>query len=157
VGPRAQVEEAMGIAKKILVPVDFSSGSERAVEKAAELATLLDASIELMHVYQLPVFALPDSSITVSPTYIADLTDRAQQALNKYRDELSSRGLPAGTKLVEGMPAQAIVDHANDISAEMIVMGTHGHGGFKRFLLGSTAERVVRMATVPVLSVHLPQ
>jgi nucleotide-binding universal stress UspA family protein len=147
----------MGIAKKILVPVDFSSGSERAVEKAAELATLLDASIELMHVYQLPVFALPDSSITVSPTYIADLTDRAQQALNKYRDELSARGLPSATKLVEGMPAQAIVDHANDISAEMIVMGTHGHGGFKRFLLGSTAERVVRMATVPVLSVHLPQ
>lgn len=147
----------MGIAKKILVPVDFSTGSERAVEKAAELATLLDASVELMHVYQLPVFALPDSSITVSPTYIADLTDRAQQALDKYRDELSSRGLPALTKLVEGMPAQAIVDHANEIDAEMIVMGTHGHGGFKRFLLGSTAERVVRMASVPVLSVHLPQ
>ena len=147
----------MGIAKKILVPVDFSSGSERAVEKAAELATLLDASIELMHVYQLPVFALPDASVAVSPTFVAELTARAQQALNKYRDELSSRGLPAITKLVEGMAAQAIVDHASDISAEMIVMGTHGHSGFRRFLLGSTAERVVRMATVPVLSVHLPE
>jgi nucleotide-binding universal stress UspA family protein len=147
----------MGTEKKILVPVDFSPGSERAIEKAAELANMMQASIELMHVYQLPVFALPDSSITVSPTYIADLTDRAQQALNKYRDELSTRGLPTDTKLIEGMPAQAIVDHASEISAEMIVMGTHGHNGFKRFLLGSTAERVVRMANVPVLSVHLPQ
>jgi nucleotide-binding universal stress UspA family protein len=146
----------MDSGKKILVPVDFSVGSERAVEKAAELARVMDASVELMHVYQLPVFALPDSSITVSPTYIADLTDRAQRALEKHREVLQADGIDASTKLMEGMPAQAIVDHASEISAEMIVMGTHGHSGFKRFLLGSTAERVVRMATVPVLSVHLP-
>ena len=146
----------MDSGKKILVPVDFSVGSERAVEKAAELAHAMDASVELMHVYQLPVFALPDSSITVSPTYIADLTTRAQRALEKHRDVLAADGIDASTKLVEGLPAQAIVDHASEISAEMIVMGTHGHSGFKRFLLGSTAERVVRMATVPVLSVHLP-
>jgi len=145
----------MDSGKKILVPVDFSVGSERAVEKAAELAHAMDASVELMHVYQLPVFALPDSSITVSPTYIADLTTRAQRALEKHRDVLAADGIDASTKLVEGLPAQAIVDHASEISAEMIVMGTHGHSGFKRFLLGSTAERVVRMATVPVLSVHL--
>jgi nucleotide-binding universal stress UspA family protein len=147
----------MGSGKKILVPVDFSFGSEQAVAKAAELARVMDASVELIHVYQLPVFALPDSSVTVSPTYVADLTDRAQKALDKHRDLLAADGLEASTKLVEGMPAQAIVDHASDIDAEMIVMGTHGHSGFKRFLLGSTAERVVRMATVPVLSVHLPQ
>lgn len=147
----------MESGKKILVPVDFSFGSERAVEKAAELARVMEASVELMHVYQLPVFALPDSSVTVSPTYIADLTDRAQRALEKHRAALQADGIEASTKLMEGMPAQAIVDHANDIAAEMIVMGTHGHSGFKRFLLGSTAERVVRMASVPVLSVHLPQ
>jgi nucleotide-binding universal stress UspA family protein len=147
----------MESGKKILVPVDFSFGSERAVEKAAELARVMDASVELMHVYQLPVFALPDSSITVSPTYIADLTDRAQRALEKHRATLLADGIQASCKLMEGMPAQAIVEHAKDISAEMIVMGTHGHSGFKRFLLGSTAERVVRMASVPVLSVHLPQ
>ena len=147
----------MESAKKILVPVDFSFGSERAVEKAAELARVMDASVELMHVYQLPVFALPDSSITVSPTYIAELTDRAQRALEKHRAQLQADGIEASTTLIEGMPAQAIVDHANEIAAEMIVMGTHGHSGFKRFLLGSTAERVVRMANVPVLSVHLPQ
>ena len=147
----------MGSGKKILVPVDFSSGSERAVAKAAELARVMNAEIELLHVYQLPVFALPDSSVTVSPTYVADLTDRAQKALDKHRSALAAEGLVASTKLMEGMPAQAITDHAAQIHAEMIVMGTHGHSGFKRFLLGSTAERVVRMATVPVLSVHLPE
>lgn len=142
--------------KKILVPVDFSVGSEQAVSKAAELAHVMGASIELIHVYQLPVFALPDSSVTVSPTYVADLTERAEKELQKHASVLSADGLSTTTKLVEGTPAQAIVDHASEISAEMIVMGTHGHSGFKRFLLGSTAERVVRMATVPVLSVHLP-
>lgn len=146
----------MESAKKILVPVDFSLGSEQAVAKAAELSRVMNASIELIHVYQLPVFALPDSSVTVSPTYVADLTDRAQRALDKHRDTLVADGVQATTKLMEGIPAQVIVDRAAEIGAEMIVMGTHGHSGFKRFLLGSTAERVVRMATVPVLSVHLP-
>lgn len=147
----------MANAKRILVPVDFSPGSERAVQKATELAQALGAGIDLLHVYQLPVFALPDSSVTVSPTYVADLTDRAQRALNKHRDELAETNLAVQTRLIEGVPAQSIVDYANEIGAEMIVMGTHGHSGFKRFLLGSTAERVVRTAATPVLTVHLPE
>ena len=146
----------MGDTKRILVPVDFSDGSERAVTKATELARALGAKIDLIHVYQLPVFALPDSSVTVSPTYVADLTDRAQRALNKHRDKLKEAGIQADTRLIEGVPAQAVVDYATEIGADMIVMGTHGHSGFKRFLLGSTTERVVRTAETPVLTVHLP-
>jgi nucleotide-binding universal stress UspA family protein len=142
--------------KHILVPVDFSKGSDRAVAQAEALATALGAKIELFHAYQLPVFALPDSSVTVSPTYVADLTDRAQQELNRHRDVLAERGVVASTKLLEGNSADAIVERAQAIGASMIVLGTHGRSGFRRFLLGSTAERVVRMATVPVLTVHLP-
>lgn len=147
----------MSNATKILCPVDFSKGSEQAVAKAQELAKALSAEVELLHAYQLPVLALPDSAITVSPTYVAELTDRAQAALKKYRDELSIAGVHAHTKLLEGNPAQVITDRAAEINAAMIVMGTHGRGGFRRFLLGSVAERVVRTATVPVLSVHLPE
>ena len=117
----------------------------------------LRATIHLLHVYQLPVFALPDSSVTVSPTYVADLTDRAQKALNKHKEALIEKGIGADAKLLEGMPAQSIVDHADEVDADMIVMGTHGRSGFKRFLLGSTTERVVRTATTPVLTVHLPE
>lgn len=144
-------------SKHILVPVDFSKGSDRAVAQAEALASALGAEIELFHAYQLPVFALPDSSVTVSPTYVADLTDRAQRELNRHRDALRARGLSVATKLLEGNPADAIVERAETLHALMIVIGTHGRSGFRRFLLGSTAERVVRMATVPVLTVHLPE
>jgi nucleotide-binding universal stress UspA family protein len=143
--------------KHILVPVDFSSGSDRAVAQAQVLASALGARIELFHAYQLPVFALPDTSVSVSPTYVADLTDRAQQELYRHRDILAERGVVADTKLLEGNAAEAIVERAQALGASMIVIGTHGRSGFRRFLLGSTAERVVRMATVPVLTVHLPE
>lgn len=147
----------MGSAKKILCPVDFSPGSEHAVTKASELASALGAELELMHAYQLPVLALPDSSITVSPTYVAELTTRAQQELDKHVEGLKQKGITASTRLTEGNPAEAIVERAKEIDATMIVMGTHGRSGFRRFLLGSTAERVVRTATVPVLTVHLAE
>ena len=145
------------MTKKILCPVDFSKGSEYAVAKAEELGRALGAEIELFHAYQLPVLALPDSTVTVSPTFVADVTDRAQRALNQHRDTVISHDVRATTRLVEGNPADAIVDHAREVNAAMIIMGTHGRSGFRRFLLGSTAERVVRMSTVPVLTVHLPE
>lgn len=143
--------------KKILCPVDFSEGSASAVEKAKELSRALGTEVELLHAYQLPVMALPDGAVTVTPTYVADLLDRAQKALNKYRDELSVAGVHANTKLLEGNPAQVITERAKELETPMIVMGTHGRSGFKRFLLGSVTERVVRMATSPVLTVHLPE
>lgn len=143
--------------KHILVPVDFSKGSDRAVAQAETLALALGADVEFFHAYQLPVLALPDSSVTVSPTYVADLTDRAQRELNKYRDAAQEHGLNATVKLLEGNPSEAIIERATAIRATMIVLGTHGRSGFKRFLLGSTAERVVRTAEVPVLTVHLPE
>jgi nucleotide-binding universal stress UspA family protein len=143
--------------KIILVPVDFSKGSDRAVAQAEQLAVALGTQIELFHAYQLPVFALPDSTVTVSPTYVGDLTERAQNELNRHRELLHGRGVGVTTKLLEGNPADAIVERAEQLHASMIVLGTHGRSGFRRFLLGSTAERVVRMATVPVLTVHLPE
>jgi nucleotide-binding universal stress UspA family protein len=143
--------------KKILCPVDFSKGSEHAISMAEELARNLRAEIELFHAYQLPVLALPDSTVTVSPTFVADMTDRAQRALNNYRDAVAAHDIPVSTRLVEGNPSDAVVERAREVPTYMIVMGTHGRSGFRRFLLGSTAERVVRTATVPVLTVHLPE
>jgi nucleotide-binding universal stress UspA family protein len=143
--------------KRILVPIDFSDGSNRAISQAVQLAGALGASLELFHAYQLPVFALPDSSVTVSPTYVADLTDRAQKELDRQRERLAAEGLDVSTRLVEGNPADAIVERAIALHALMVVIGTHGRSGFRRFLLGSTAERVVRTSTVPVLTVHLPE
>ncbi len=143
--------------KKILCPVDFSHGSARAVEKARELSCALSADVELLHAYQLPVMALPDGAVTVSPTFVSDMLERAQSELNKHRDELTQAGVNVTTKLLEGSPAEVIAERARELDTPMIVMGTHGRGGFRRFLLGSVAERVVRTAVSPVLTVHLPE
>jgi nucleotide-binding universal stress UspA family protein len=86
-----------------------------------------------------------------------ELTTRAQKELDRHASELERDGITTTTRVLEGNPAETIVDCARDTGATMIVMGTHGRSGFRRFLLGSTAERVVRMATVPVLTVHVNQ
>jgi universal stress protein A len=145
------------MTKKILCAVDFSPGSDRAVEKAEEIARALSAEVELFHAYQVPVLALPDAPVTVSPSFVADLTDRAEQLLRRAAEPLKAHSLAVSTKLVEGIPAEAIVGRAREIGADMIVLGTHGRSGFRRFLLGSTTERVVRTSTVPVLTVHIPE
>src|SRR6187402_898871 len=101
--------------KKILCPVDFSKGSEHAISMAEELARSMRAEVELFHAYQLPVLALPDSTVTVSPTFVADMTDRAQRALNTYRDSVAQHDIPVSTRLVEGNPSDAIVERARDV------------------------------------------
>jgi nucleotide-binding universal stress UspA family protein len=143
------------MTKKMLCPVDFSKGSEGALQKAEELARALGAEIELLHVYQIPVLAMPDAPLTVSPSFVADITDRAERALKPLAERVRAHGLTATTHLTEGVSADVIVRRAQELGAELIVMGTHGYGGFRRFLLGSTAERVVRTSTVPVLTVHV--
>jgi nucleotide-binding universal stress UspA family protein len=145
----------METVKTIICAVDFSEGSERAVEQGAALAKVMGANLELLHVYQLPVLALPDGVVTASPEFIARLITQAQDALDAHRTRLAEQGVLATTNLVEGNPIERIVERASQSAASMLVLGTHGRSGFKRFMLGSTAERVVRLATVPVLTVHL--
>ena len=99
-------------AKHILVPVDFSKGSDRAVAQAESLASALGADLELFHAYQLPVLALPDSSVTVSPTYVADLTERAQRELDRHRIDAREPRRVSHAKLLEGNPADTIVERA---------------------------------------------
>jgi nucleotide-binding universal stress UspA family protein len=147
----------MSSTKGILVPVDFSKGSEQAVAKAAELARALGAPLHLLHVYQVPVLALPDAAVMASPTFIADLTSRAYAELQTHQQRLVSQGLKVEIEITEGVAASTIVEKANKLDVAMIVMGTHGRSGFQRFLLGSTAERVVRTSTKPVLTVHLDE
>jgi nucleotide-binding universal stress UspA family protein len=147
----------MDTIKTIVCAVDFSDGSERALERAAVLAKATGARVVLLHAYQLPVLALPDGVVTASPDFVSKLTTHAQEALDRMREKLASQGVNATTQLVEGNPVETIVTCANQLEASMLVLGTHGRSGFKRYLLGSTTERVVRTATVPVLTVQLAE
>jgi nucleotide-binding universal stress UspA family protein len=152
-----QMRICMQAAKVILSPVDFSKGSDRAVEQAAILAKALGANVELLHVYQLPALALPDGVMVGTTDFAAKLRSHAHEALDLHRERLAVDGVHASCQLIEGSPLETILARAKESGASMIVLGTHGRSGFKRFALGSTAEAVVRHATVPVLTVHLAE
>lgn len=137
--------------RRILCPVDFSTPSEKALDFALDLAGTLGAEVHLVHVFQLPIYALPDGAMMAGP----ELTTRVSTELQKALDELAVRrpGPKLPTHLVEGVPYREVVRMSDELSADLIVMGTHGRTGIRHLLLGSVAERVVRSARVPVITV----
>ena len=146
----------MRSVKKILVPTDFSPPAARALDEAAELARTYGASVTLFHVYGLPA-PIPDGASAYGPDLIATLEENARASLAAACDELRRRmpeAPPVDAKALLGFAAQEIVAEARRGQFDLIVMGTHGRTGIKHMLLGSVAERVVRTAPVPVLTVH---
>jgi nucleotide-binding universal stress UspA family protein len=134
------------IPQHILVPLDFSDPANQALEYAMQLARQLQARLTLLHVTHLPPLA--DVDITA---YMAQVEASAQQALEACLQRAQQDGLPVQSLLVQGVPWRAIVDQAKTIQADLIVMSTHGRTGVQHFLLGSVAEKVVRLAPCPVL------
>ena len=139
------------LPKHILVAIDFSPFSERALDYACLIAPRLDARIHLVNAVgaALPelVVALTDERIqTLKRGYLTAL-----EALVAARKDLA----PFGELVVEpGDARDAIIAVATNLKADLIVMGTHGRRGFSRLLLGSVAEEVVRRAPCPVLVVR---
>jgi len=141
----------MNRTSSILVPVDFSTHSRAAAERACQLAQVSDAEIRLLHaMYLLPVTV----EYSVSETVWADLRASESAELAKMEDEFEDRGVPVSTRFEERDPADAIRAAAREPGVEMIVMGSHGRRGLDRLLLGSVAERTVQGAPVPVLIVR---
>lgn len=143
----------MRTIKKILAPTDFSESAREAIAFAVELADKFGASLTLFHAYQTPAYLLPEGSILAGSDLIVDIMNRAGEALEAARKDLEGK-LPVDTLLVEGLPFVQIVDAANEGHYDLIVMGTHGRTGLRHVLLGSVAERVVRRARCPVLTVR---
>ncbi len=140
---------------KIICPLDFSPGSDNALKRARELARALGAELELVHVYQLSAFSIPEAGMTLD--YIEILKKQAQKALDEHSAQLREPGLRVSTRLLEGDPPHVIVKLAQETPGSMLVLGSHGRTGFRRLMLGSVAEQVVRAATVPVLTVKLEE
>jgi universal stress protein A len=141
--------------QRILCPVDFSDTSNHAVKYALGLAEPLGAEVHLLHVYQLPMYTMPDGALLAGPQTATRVMESAQQALNELAASLGGDP-PLQKHLTEGVPHAEVERVANDIGADLIVMGTHGRTGLGHLLLGSVAERVVRTASVPVLTVRHP-
>jgi nucleotide-binding universal stress UspA family protein len=145
--------------KRICCPIDFSDASRAAMEVASDLARRLGAELILLHAYPIPGYTFPDGSVVASPKMMQDLADQAQRHLEDWRMEAERMvGAPrvSADKGV-GEPAVEIVSFARNRGVDLLVLGTHGRTGLEHALMGSIAERVVRRAHCPVLTVRPPR
>jgi universal stress protein A len=143
--------------KNILVATDFSEVADAALEYGRSFARQFGASLYLLHV----VDEIAATNVGVEG-YVANLSDVQRDIEEVARRQLARRIDPASAQaltevLIAGAPAQGIVDYARSVPIDLIVMGTHGRSGVSRLFIGSVAERVVRLAPCPVLTVHCPQ
>ncbi len=137
--------------KTILHATDFSDRSKPALELACSLARDLGARLVVLHVVSPPVAVYGEGMIATLP--VTDL-EEVRKRLREVKP--CDPGLPIDHRLVEGDPAEEIVREARDSGCDLIVLGTHGRTGLDRLLMGSVAERVMRKAACPVLTVRLP-
>ncbi|MBA3623384.1 MAG: universal stress protein [Methylibium sp.] len=144
--------------ERILVPVDSSPTSNRGLQEAVKLARLTGAKLRLIHV----IDAVPHvSGLNGFVGYSVDLFQRlnegGQNILADAKARAQAAGLEAETVIFDDFTCRLcehVVDEATTWHADLIVLGTHGRRGFRRFVLGSDAEQIVRSAPVPVLLVR---
>jgi universal stress protein A len=141
----------------IVVPTDFSTRSEQAVEYAGVLATSLGATVHLVHV--LDRLLSPEMAWAAPATEAAALRERLYQEGRAKLTELAATvrqsGVPVTTEVRSGLPSQEIIHAAVDYGADLVVMTTHGRTGLSHLLLGSVAEDVIRHARCPVLALRV--
>jgi nucleotide-binding universal stress UspA family protein len=149
----AEESRSLDPVESILVPVDFSDHSHAAVAQAAELARRWKASIELVHVLEMPPL----------PAFYGPVPDvgSAQRLLEISNEELAALAaslIPEDVDwtatTLEGAAATEITRHAKESGADLVVIPSHGRSGLDRLLMGSTTERVLRMAECPVLTLR---
>ncbi len=139
----------------ILVPTDFSKDAEAAAIAAVDLAKRFDARIVLVHAYHvdIPIASPMAGSYTLPPGFFEELRTQATREVEAAAKRLEAEGVDA-SGIAIGLPAsQGVVAEAGRLGADLIVMGTRGLSGLKHVALGSVAERVVRTAPCPVLTV----
>ena len=146
----------MMTATRILVPVDFSDHSRRALDCAKTLAEKFDASLHLLTVVPDP-FVLPNPGpwyVPLPPNYRDGLRKDAEAHLRELLAPADQTRFRAELAVVFGDPYAEIADYMKRASIDLVVMGTHGRGGLAHAVLGSVAEKVVRAAPCPVLTVR---
>lgn len=148
---QAKTERPISV-KKILVPVDFSPASNKAVEYALRIGGLTHSELVFLSVLE------PDTPVTfedVPRACLEELKASAEENLLALARASHESGITKATPLTRcGLPAHEIVEEAKESDVDLIVIATHGYTGWKHFCIGSTAERVVRAAPCPVLVVR---
>jgi nucleotide-binding universal stress UspA family protein len=143
--------------KRILCPVDFSEFSYHALEYAVVLAQWYESEITVLHAFSMPIGApvVPYAGAMLPEPPVVTPAHREQlgKSLEEFVEPLAGCGVRICRQIGEGPAVDQIVAHAKSASADLIVIGTHGRSGFERLLLGSVAEKVLRKASCPVLTV----
>ena len=147
----------MTLPKTILVPTDFGAGSDHAIAYAAELAKAFGAEIVIMHAWELPSMGIGDGAVGATTELVTQVQQNAQLGVDRAMQQLTSLNVSTRGFLKQGPSGPAIIECADEVGAGMIVMGTKGRTGVARALLGSVAEKVVRNAHQPVLTIHDPE
>ena len=142
--------------KKILVPTDFSETANLAVMYARALAEAFGASIHVLHVATDPARYLPVDAFAALPDLRIQLEADCLKRLDEILADAGVKNLEVHRALRLGEPFVEIVAYARNNAVDLIVMGTHGRGPIQHLLLGSVAEKVVRKAPCPVLTIRPP-
>lgn len=146
--------------KNILVPTDFGDAADAALNYARAFARCFGASIDVLHVAEdmsARMFA-GEIYVPVPPAVQQDVEDAARKHLDARLVDNDPDPLPVRRVVIaSNAPAASIVNYAKEMGIDLIVMGTHGRGPMAHLLMGSVAERVVRLAPCPVLVVRHPE
>jgi nucleotide-binding universal stress UspA family protein len=139
--------------RRILVPTDFSADADRAYEVALQLAKLHGAEVTLLHCYQINPGGISPYGIALPESLDRDFREAALRQLEELAEKASAEGVSLQTRLLSLMPSVGIAECVEEVAADLIVMGTRGLAGIQHVILGSVAERTVRTASCPVLTV----
>lgn len=141
--------------RRILCPIDFSDLSRRALDHSVAIANWYESTITLLHVCSsVPVAAYaPGSGVVPSAMLTPEDREALLAAMARLAEAEGGTSVPIEFEVAEGSTAAAIVEKANAMPADLLVVGTHGRSGFERLVLGSVTEKILRKAACPVLSV----
>jgi nucleotide-binding universal stress UspA family protein len=146
-------DDAGGAIQRIVVATDFSGPGDHAREVGVSLAKQLGAEVHLAHAFDIPLAMVTPYEVTVPDGLIREAREAARKKLDAAVEGIRKQGLTATGHLGEVPAAPAIADVAREVKADLVVIGTHGRTGLKHVLLGSVAERTLRLAPCAVLSV----
>lgn len=139
--------------RSILVPVDFSEDSASALDVAISLARSFGAAIRLLHCYPIQLGGISPYGLVIPESLDRDVREAAARKIAAWREKVSAAGVEVSDTVTPLFPSEAIAQEAEASGADLIVMGTRGLTGLRHVLLGSVAERTLRIAPCPVLTV----
>ncbi|MFP4979074.1 universal stress protein [Paenibacillus sp. CN-4] len=139
---------------KILLAYDGSKASNKALDKAVELAKAAPGSVlHVVHAFEFPRFFIGEALAPLPASVNKDYYDLAVQTTEEVKQRLEGEGLHVQVELLQGSPAEVILNYAKEHGMDAIVIGSRGLGGIREFVLGSVSHNVVQNARIPVLVV----